>query len=88
MPDYNYYCGNCLYRLDEDVENDHERVFHCDGEILEEFDNIKFIGNGWIYDIFEGRNHEYALFLLSISLAFVEKNINNNVGKILKLKDY
>jgi hypothetical protein len=56
MPDYNYYCSNCLYRVKEEVddyEEEHQREFHCDQICEEEFDEEKLFGKGWIYDIFD-----------------------------------
>lgn len=53
MSDYNYYCANCLYRLGEDDDEDHEEKFHCEGESLEEFDDFKIQGREWIFDIFD-----------------------------------
>ena len=53
MSDYNYYCGNCLYRLSEDDEEDHKERFHCEDEDFQEFDDSKIIGKEWIFDIFD-----------------------------------
>ena len=56
MPDYNYYYSNCQYRVKEEVndyEVEHQKDFHCDQIIEEEFDEKKLFGKGWIYDIFD-----------------------------------
>lgn len=53
MSNYNYYCGNCLYRFGEDDEEDHKEKFHCDDENFQEFDDFKIIGKEWIFDIFD-----------------------------------
>lgn len=73
MPDYNYYCGNCLYRLGEDDEEDHEAKFHCKEESMEEFDDFKIYGKEWIYDIFD--QLEIAEELLYIDKSNVKKGL-------------
>ncbi len=73
MPDYNYYCGNCLYRLGEDDSEDHEEKFHCKGELLEEFDDFKLYAKYWIYDVFD--QLEMAEDLLYIDENKIKKNL-------------
>lgn len=64
MPDYNYYCGSCLYRFGEDDEEDHKEKFHCNDEDFQEFDDFKLVGKEWIFDIFD--QLEFAEELLYI----------------------
>ena len=73
MSNYNYYCGNCLYRLGEDDLEDHEEKFHCKGELLEEFDDFKLYGKYWIYDIFD--QLEVAEDLLYFDVSKTKENL-------------